>query len=157
MTGKWWLVVGALLGLTGVGLGAFGAHGLETMLDNWGLDQAEQMKRLDNWETATRYQMYHALALLAVGLLALSSPRRTFHAAGAAFTFGVLFFSGCLFAYVLSGAKAFAMPVPIGGVLLMAGWLLLLVGVLRVDAAGKRECHQPNANGERGRRHGSQQ
>jgi len=141
MTGKWWLVVGAILGLTGVGLGAYGAHGLAAALDGWGLDQAEQIKRMDNWEAATRYQMYHASALLAVGLLALYRPRRTFHAAGVAFTFGVLLFSGCLFVYVLSGAKAFAMPVPIGGVLLMAGWLLLLVGALNVGTESERVCH----------------
>ena len=141
MTGKWWLVVGGIMGLTGVGLGAFGAHGLEAALGGWGLDQTEQMKRMDNWEAAARYQMYHALALLAVGLLELHSPRWTFHAVGVAFTSGVLFFSGCLFAYVLSGAKTFAMLVPIGGVLLMVGWLLLLVGALSVGVASKRECH----------------
>jgi hypothetical protein len=69
----------------------------------------------------TRWK-YHGLALIAVGLIASSRPRRLLHVA-AAFTAGVLIFSGCLYAYVLTGAKPWAMIVPVGGMLLLLGWL----------------------------------
>ena len=78
-------------------------------------DAGEQEQRLDNWEVAARYQMYHGLALIAVGLLASGRSRRLLHVAAAAFSAGVLIFSGCLYAYVLTGAKPWAMIVPVGG------------------------------------------
>jgi len=129
-TGKWWLAIGALFGLASVALGAFGAHGLKTSLRAGDLTPQEQTQRLDNWEVAARYQMYHGLALLAVGLLAAHRPRRLWSVAAAAFTAGVLIFSGCLYAYVLSGAKLWALIVPVGGVLLLVGWLSFLLAVL---------------------------
>jgi len=140
MAGKWWLAAGAFFGFTSVALGAFGAHGLARAIPQWDLSVQEQQQRLDNWEVAARYQMYHALALMGVGLILQTSPRRLLNAAAAAFCAGVPIFSGCLYAYVLTGARAWAMVVPIGGVLLLLGWLGLLLGVLlpspRVGAAG---------------------
>lgn len=131
MAGKKWLVWGAVLGFGGVALGAFGAHGLQTAVKTWGLTPQEELHRLQDWEIAVRYQMYHAVALLAVGLLQRWGGGRWFDWAGAAFLLGVLIFSGCLYAYVFSGAKTWGLIVPIGGVFLLFGWLAMGIGIWR--------------------------
>ena len=127
-----WLMLGALGGGLAVTLGAFGAHGLESALEkDTALSISERGHLLDVWETAARYQMYHALALLAVGLLALRHSRGSLHVAGAAMVLGTLIFSGCLYALVLTRVPALGKFVPVGGILLIVGWLSLLVGVLQ--------------------------
>lgn len=119
------IVAGCLLGGLAVAAGAFGAHGLRATLAATG--QAE------NWETACRYCMYHALALVAVGLLAgmQTTPSGAVPAAAACFLAGTLVFSGCLGVLALSGWKILGAIVPIGGVLLIAGWALLAVAAAR--------------------------
>jgi len=127
-----WLLLGAILAGLAVGLGAIGAHLLESRLkDPDGTLSATAQKSLATWETAVRYQMYHALALLAVGLLGQRSNSKLFQASGWAMTVGVLIFSGCLYALVLSGQKKLGMIVPIGGVLMIVGWGLLACGISR--------------------------
>jgi uncharacterized membrane protein YgdD (TMEM256/DUF423 family) len=115
------LVAGCLLGGLAVAAGAFGAHGLKATLAATG--QAE------NWETACRYCAYHALALVATGLLAAALRPATgmTWAAGWCFLAGTLVFSGCLAALALSGVKILGAIVPIGGVLLIVGWVLLAI------------------------------
>lgn len=135
-TARYWLTIGAVLGFLGVALGAFGAHGLERVFQSWDLTPTDVGKRLQNWEVAVRYQMYHALALLAVGLLAERHPSRWLTWAGAAFCLGVLVFSGCLYAYALTGMRVLGMIVPIGGVLLLAGWLGLAVSLKKRHKEG---------------------
>jgi uncharacterized membrane protein YgdD (TMEM256/DUF423 family) len=133
-----WLVAGALLGGLAVALGAFGAHGLEGMLEGPdGALSADGQKQLANWETAARYQMYHALALLAVGILARQRCSTAIHIAGAAMTAGVFIFSGCLYALVLSEQRVLGAVVPIGGVLLLVGWAFLAYAA--VNQFGSRE------------------
>jgi uncharacterized membrane protein YgdD (TMEM256/DUF423 family) len=119
------LIAGALLGGVSVAAGAFGAHGLRAVLEATG--------QAANWETAARYGMYHALALVAVGLLGLSRPQvsRLLAAAAWCFFLGTLIFSGCLAVLALSGLKVLGAVVPIGGVLLIAGWLLLALAAGR--------------------------
>jgi uncharacterized membrane protein YgdD (TMEM256/DUF423 family) len=129
MNGRIWLLLGGTLGMLAVILGAFGAHGLEKAVTQWGLDVDEQASRLDNWEVAVRYQMYHALALLLVGILAANRPSRIWHAAGIAFLAGIFIFSGCLYLYVFSGWKIFGMIVPIGGVFLIVGWAAMMTAI----------------------------
>ena len=124
---RYWLMIGAGLGFLGVSLGAFGAHGLERVFQSGNLLPEEFAKRLQNWEVAVRYQMYHALALLAVGLLAERTTSRWLTWAGVMFCLGVLVFSGCLYAYALTGLRVLGMIVPVGGVSLLAGWLALAV------------------------------
>lgn len=118
-----WLAVGAGYGLLGVALGAFGAHALKARLS---------VELLAVWKTAVEYQMYHALALLGVGILmrqlGASAPLQW---AGACFALGVLLFSGSLYALCLSGVRVLGAVTPFGGVLLLAGWALLLVAALR--------------------------
>jgi uncharacterized membrane protein YgdD (TMEM256/DUF423 family) len=123
---KLWLVIGALLGGLAVAAGAFGAHGLEGHFEAGGLT-ADEEHLLDVWETAARYQMYHALALLAVGWLTARHCTLPVNLAGTAMTAGTLIFSGCLYALVLNGAKILGAIVPIGGGLLILGWVCLAI------------------------------
>jgi uncharacterized membrane protein YgdD (TMEM256/DUF423 family) len=105
----------------GILLGAFGAHALKKYVD---------IPSLDVWETGIRYQMYHAVAFLALGALAQSVdiatkvPRRIL-------ILGVMLFSFNCYSYTVTGLKVFAMVIPVGGTLLLIGWLWFL-GVLLV-------------------------
>lgn len=108
MAWKW----GAALAGIGVILGAFGAHGLETAMPD---------VNLDPWKTAVAYQMWHALALLAVGLHP-EKPRLPAYL----FIFGIIVFSGSLYALVLTQIMWLGAITPIGGVSLISGWFALL-------------------------------
>ena len=107
----WWRVAG-VMGALGVALGAFGAHGLKDVIADPGL--------MENWHTAARYQLIHAVALLGVA----AHPARP-RAAGIAFTTGITIFSGSLYLMGLTGARWLGAITPIGGVLLIGGWLAL--------------------------------
>jgi len=74
------------------------------------------------FETGVRYQMYHALALLAVGWAAHQYPQASFHISGWLFVAGILLFSGSLYVLALSGVRWLGAVTPLGGVLLLAGW-----------------------------------
>jgi uncharacterized membrane protein YgdD (TMEM256/DUF423 family) len=117
-------VAAALLGATGVALGAFGAHALA------GVVRAE---RLATFETAVRYHLVHAVALLAVAALAERRPRVA--TAAAPLVAGIVIFSGSLYALVLTDVGAFGMTAPVGGALLVAGWALVAWASWRGDAA----------------------
>lgn len=122
---KLWLTAGALSGLIAVALGAFGAHGLANKVP------ADQ---LNAFEVGARYQMYHALALLAVAWLASREPSSLVSAAGAAFIIGTLLFSGSLYVLGLTGSRDLVLVTPIGGLSFMIGWVCLLVAGLRAPA-----------------------
>jgi uncharacterized membrane protein YgdD (TMEM256/DUF423 family) len=130
MSPRVWLLIAALLGGVSVALGAFGAHGLPGFLKERGVDETELLRRLANWETAARYQMYHALALLAV-FVSAKAATPLLNTAGWCWLAGTLIFSGCLFVLVVTGVKMLGAIVPIGGVLLIVGWVLLGVAALR--------------------------
>jgi uncharacterized membrane protein YgdD (TMEM256/DUF423 family) len=125
------LFAGSVLGGLGVALGAFGAHWLQGAVAHWGLEPAEQLKRLATWEVAVRYQMYHALALLMVGLLAIRANSHCLTWAACLFITGTTIFSGCLYALVFSGVKVLGAIVPLGGGCLLAGWIVLAVSAWR--------------------------
>ena len=113
------MFVGALMGFTGVGLGAFGAHALKGRLSP---------EMLAVFETAVRYQMYHALALLATAaLITRTEGGRAVLVAGWSFTAGILIFSGSLYALALTGVTILGAITPIGGVALLIGWAALAV------------------------------
>lgn len=114
---RFFLTAGALLGGAAVAAGAFGAHGLKAFLEAHG--------QADNWETAARYALFHALATVAAGTLATVRPAPGLTAAGWCFLVGTAIFSGCLFALAISGVKLLGAVVPVGGVLLIVGWCLL--------------------------------
>src|SRR3712207_6254814 len=129
--GRYWLFAAAVLGALGVLIGAFGAHWLQGQVKSWTSDTIAQQRLLSTWETGVRYQMYHALALLAVGLLAERRPQRLLHVAGGSLLVGTLIFSGTLYALVLSGVKVLGAVTPLGGVAMIAGWLLLAGAAFR--------------------------
>lgn len=119
------LSVGALFGFLAVAAGAFGAHALRGRLT---------ADDLQIFETAVRYQMYHALALLAVGIFAGRWPSSAATAAGWFFVAGIIVFSGSLYLLLLSGSRWWGAVTPIGGTAFLAGWLLLLWASLRLGA-----------------------
>jgi uncharacterized membrane protein YgdD (TMEM256/DUF423 family) len=116
----WWVAAGILGGLAVV-IGAFGAHGLQGASRNW--PEENRTRRLENWETGARYHMYHALALAGVGWLAASGAGRWATASGCCFLGGLLLFSGALYAYTLTGQRFWGAIAPIGGSLLILGWI----------------------------------
>ncbi len=132
---KLWLLIGAALGLLSVALGAFGAHGLEQRLQKQGYEGAALLEKIGPWETAAQYQMYHALALLAVGLLTARRCGLAINLAGTAMTVGTVLFSGCLYGSVIGGPRFLNWLVPVGGSLLIVGWACLVMAVLRLPAA----------------------
>ena len=117
------LILGALSGAIGVAAGAFGAHALRDTVEP---------RLLEVFETAARYQMYHALALVAVGLVGSRWPSRLLAAAGWLFVVGTLFFSGSLYAMTFTGIRALGAVTPIGGVCFIAGWLCLAVAAAKI-------------------------
>lgn len=127
MNGMIWVRLGAILAALSVAAGAFGAHGLRERLD---------ARSLDLFETAARYQMYHAHALVAVGLLAASGRSGTASTvAGWTFLIGTLIFSGTIYALALSGPRWLGAITPIGGVLMIVGWVALALAASSSPAA----------------------
>jgi uncharacterized membrane protein YgdD (TMEM256/DUF423 family) len=119
------LSLGAVSALIAVGAGAFGAHALRATLS---------ADLLDTFETGVRYQMYHALGLLAVGLVSVrfslgGSP--WLPAAGWLLVAGTLLFSGSLYLLALTGVRQLGAITPLGGVAFLLGWAALAIGVWR--------------------------
>ena len=113
---------GAALALLAVAAGAFGAHALRARLPADGLE---------TWELAARYQMVHALALLAFAWAATQWQRFPAALAGGLVIAGVLVFSGTLYALALGAPRWFGAITPIGGVALLVAWLVAAVGAIR--------------------------
>ena len=125
---KTFLVLGSLLAGLSVILGAFGAHGLK---------QVASQDTVAIFQTGVQYQMYHALALLFIGILYERFPNNFVNLSGLFFLGGILLFSGSL--YLITGLKAankvispgVGIITPIGGLLYITGWVLLLIGLLK--------------------------
>ena len=115
-------VAGSLSALIAVAAGAFGAHGLRQRLSG---------DLLAVFETGARYQMYHALALLFVAWAVTLWPAAPVRAAGWLFIGGTIVFSGSLYLLALTGARWWGAVTPVGGVLFLAGWLSLAIGIWR--------------------------
>lgn len=115
---KTFLLIGALFAFLAVALGAFGAHGLRNRLSP---------DMLAVFETAVRYQMYHALALLLVGLMMGPMGGSLIRTAGWAFVLGIVLFSGSLYLLALTGTTTFGAITPIGGIAFLVGWGCLIV------------------------------
>lgn len=125
-----WFLAGSILGGIGVAAGAFGAHGLKAHFEANG--------QAANWETAVRYGLFHALVLLVVAfasaLPATAVCRRRLWVSGACFLSGTLIFSGLLAILAFTGLKILGAVVPIGGVLLIAGWGWLFAAGLQLGS-----------------------
>ena len=131
MQGNKWIILASVLGLTGVAAGALGAHALQDRLDP---------KDLAAYEVAVRYQMYHALALLAVAWLSGVSPSSLTTACGWCFALGVFCFSGSIYGLIFLSWRWLGPITPLGGLLFMTGWLLLgfvgMTGRLNIRTGG---------------------
>ena len=115
----------SVFGLTAVAAGAFGAHALREQLPT---------TLLTTFETAARYQLIHAVALLAVAWLVDRNAHPLAATAGWLFVAGIVLFSGSLYALALSGIGMLGVITPFGGLCLMAGWLCLLLAFARGGA-----------------------
>jgi uncharacterized membrane protein YgdD (TMEM256/DUF423 family) len=122
---RWIWMAGCLCAGLGVAAGAFGAHALRGRLS---------AEMLAVWETAARYQMYHALALLAVSLAAARWPAGGWAAPAILFVAGIVLFCGSLFALALTGTRALGMITPIGGLCWLVGWGMLLAAGARLTS-----------------------
>ncbi|CAD2072016.1 DUF423 domain-containing protein [Phocicoccus pinnipedialis] len=119
------IIVGAINALISVACGAFGAHGLEGKLSE---------HYLQVWETACRYQMYHGLGIILIGVLKHMTGIQLFGTAGWIMLVGIILFSGSLFVLALSGVKILGAVTPIGGVFFIASWVMVIIGALKIPA-----------------------
>lgn len=113
------LVIASVFGLTGVALGAFGAHSLRSTISS---------DMLAVFETGVRYQMYHAFALFVASWALQARPSKTFKYAAWLFVIGVILFSGSLYALAMTGLRSLGMITPLGGLSFLAGWIALGLG-----------------------------
>ncbi len=128
-TARTFITAGAIFGLLGVAGGAMGAHWLKNILD---------AGDMNTFEIGIRYQMYHALALLAVGVLAGNWDSAWVTRSAWLFAAGVVLFSGSLYILAFTGIGVFGAVAPLGGVCLIAGWASLVMGGLSYGATGDK-------------------
>ena len=117
-----WIMLGAICGALSVVAGAFGAHALAARLDP---------RALQLWETAARYLMYGGIGMILVGLFGAQGARRGVNAAGWCLLAGSVIFSGTVFALALGGPRLLGAVTPIGGTLLIVGFLIFAWSALR--------------------------
>lgn len=125
---KIFLIIGAILGGLAVALGAFGAHGLKKLVDT---------ETVNVYQTGVQYQMYHAIGLIIIGILGERMISSFLNYAGFFFIGGIVLFSGSL--YLIASMKAMNKVIspgvgiltPIGGLLFILGWVMLLVAVIK--------------------------
>ncbi len=109
--------------MLGVMIGAFGAHTLKaTLISN---------NRLDTFETAVKYQFYHALAMLLLGILMLQFEHKAFNLSGYGFIVGIIFFSGSLYALSITGFTKLGAVAPVGGLAFILGWIAMIWGIVK--------------------------
>jgi uncharacterized membrane protein YgdD (TMEM256/DUF423 family) len=119
---KIWLFIGGIFGFLSVALGAFGAHSLKNVLNEYG----ESV-----YGKAVLYQMFHSMALLAVGVFQHLFKGISFSPAGFAFLVGIVLFSGSLYVLAITGIKWFGAITPIGGLAFLFGWAWLIWALLK--------------------------
>jgi uncharacterized membrane protein YgdD (TMEM256/DUF423 family) len=121
MKDTFYIKLAAVLGALAVGIGAFGAHGLEPVLETY--------NRVETFETAVKYHFYHTLAILLVGMLiAFGKGKKLLRASTWSFLIGILIFSGSLYILSVTNITWLGAVTPIGGLAFIAGWILLAVG-----------------------------
>lgn len=111
-----WLAVSALTMMLAVGLGAFGAHGLETLIS---------AKQMQTWQTAVLYHFVHGLALLCLSLAVLAKPELAFRGIKTGLLIGLILFSGSLYIWVLTGWSWLVFLTPMGGLIWLVVWFSL--------------------------------
>ena len=113
-----YLLFGAMSGCLVVIMGAFGAHALNELLDDYG-------KSIYN--KAVLYHMFHSIAILILGLINKIQPEIQLSMAGWSFVFGIILFSGSLYIIAITGIKSLGIITPIGGILFIIGWMFLIL------------------------------
>lgn len=121
MISKGIILAGLVFGATGVMIGAFGAHALE--------EQLRVNNRAVTFELAVRYQFYHALALVLLGILAQFAQPTWTNFAAWSFAGGIVVFSGSLYILSLTNVTTWGAVTPLGGLLLITGWILAFIAV----------------------------
>ncbi|MEN2283650.1 DUF423 domain-containing protein [Algoriphagus sp. SE2] len=126
MNGRQIIMIAGLSGALAVGLGAFGAHGLEEVLTANG--------RTETFETAVKYHFYHTLALTLIGLIMLVRTKwKSLHFSALCMIGGIVIFPGSLYILSLTGITWWGAVTPLGGVFFILGWLGLFYAALRND------------------------
>ncbi|MFJ8263145.1 DUF423 domain-containing protein [Rummeliibacillus sp. NPDC094406] len=123
---KFNIIAGAVYAFLSVAIGAFGAHGLKNVL-------TEQYAKV--WETGVQYQMFHAIGLIVIGILmskSLIGPSSLLSRAGILMFIGVILFSGSLYVLAITQIKVLGAITPIGGVLFLVAWLLVILAALKI-------------------------
>jgi uncharacterized membrane protein YgdD (TMEM256/DUF423 family) len=123
MTAQKSLLAGAILGILGVALGAFGAHALKPMLLESG--------RVETYELAIRYGFYHAFALLLIGIIQQTNTGKIIRWSAISILIGTILFSGSLLLICFINLKPIVFVTPLGGVSLIVGWLFLAIGIVK--------------------------
>lgn len=123
---KFFLLAGCLLMALSVAIGAFGAHGLKEVL--------QRTQRIETFETAVKYQFYHSLAILFLGILMFHFQNKFLNGSGFLFIAGIIIFSGSLYVLSLTGIKWLGAITPIGGLAFIAGWVLAFIALLNLPA-----------------------
>ena len=126
---KGFLIAASVAGLTGVILGAFGAHALRPLIDTY---------QQTIWDKGVQYQIYHALAIFACAMYLKNEPSALVRNAAICFVLGIVCFSGSLYLLATRGltqipAIALGPVTPIGGLFFIAGWALILIQAVRKD------------------------
>lgn len=121
------IITGAVHGFLAVAFGAFGAHALKSILDDYSAGI---------WDTGVQYQMFHAAALVLVGILSskgLLGESKQLTIAKNCFNIGIFFFTGSLFVLAITGIKWLGAITPIGGVLFLIGWAMIIVAAKKAN------------------------
>ncbi|MBL3656201.1 DUF423 domain-containing protein [Fulvivirga sediminis] len=121
------LVTACALGALSVMIGAFGSHGLKPLLMENG--------RLDTFEIGVKYQFYHTMALLAVGIIHTKWDIKLLSYAAYSIFIGTIIFSGSLYILCITNTPILGAITPFGGVLLILGWILFLLGIMKIKKA----------------------
>ncbi|MCH7412552.1 DUF423 domain-containing protein [Belliella sp. R4-6] len=121
-----YIQLAAIFGALAVGIGAFGAHGLEEILTKNG--------RIDTFETGVKYHFYHSIAMAIVGILIINFPKaKYFSSAAFLFLIGIVIFSGSLYFLSLTGITWLGAVTPLGGVAFILGWIFLFLGARSIN------------------------
>jgi len=131
-----WIAVGALLAALGVGLGAYGAHGLKDTLTNLGYTGEDLARRIAIWETAIRYQMFHAIAIVLAAFALQQRDTAAWRLVPWAFLVGIILFSGLLKVLTFAGTQwnGLGAIVPIGGASMIVGWVTFAICAIACSA-----------------------
>jgi uncharacterized membrane protein YgdD (TMEM256/DUF423 family) len=128
---QWVLIFGAIFAMCAVLIGAFGAHGLKQVLDSYAMGLID---------TAAKYQMYHAIVLLVIGVMSAIPQFSTLwlQRAASAFTLGIILFSGSLYLLAFTHVKWLGAITPHGGTAFILGWLMLVMSIRKGDVSTDR-------------------